>query len=202
MTTRRLLTAVSLTLIALVATGCGGDDDSADTTTTTQKRATTTEPVVASLPTSSVPDDTAAPTTTAAPDPAAFAAALAEMNGKLSAAGTDFCKIAQSASIGNLPAPSTKDETKSLYDYYKRTFDALTAVLPKGTGDGANDAQLLKDAAAKMIADAEATDYDPAKFPVNGPPSAFNEGSVLEAMQRLSSRIVQDCGRPTAPSGT
>ena len=196
MTLRRTLTISLVALLPFAAAACGDNSDDtakeAKTTTTVEKTDTTVADGE-----SAGGDETDVTETTAAPDPAAFAAAMDDAEGALAAAGTDLCKIAAAAGQMGANAPSSPEDMKRVYGVYGKTITAVADALP---AESAADAQILRDAVEKMMADAEKDGYDVSAFEGEGP-AAFSEPEPAAAMERMSQTIGEKCASP-ADAGT
>ncbi len=188
MSVRRSLIVPLAVLLGLTAVGCGDDNkDSAKSTTTVADSATTTVAPTGGSETSEKSADTGPTTTISAAD---FDAGIATANAALDAAGTDFCKIASAANKLTVDTPSTPEQAKALYETYASIFTKIADSLPL---DSKADAATLKAATAKMLADAEASNYDPSKLSGSQAPAAFADEAVTDTMDKVGESIGSTC---------
>lgn len=173
-------------LVGLGLTGCGKKDDASATTTTAKATTTTTIPTIVS----DVPEET---TTTVASDPESFKAAMAKLRADLATAD-EFCEIAITGQgTATAGAPTSPDQVKDLFAFYQELFNKLADNLPAAL---ASDADVLRDAAARMVADAESKGNDPDQVVVGEVPPAFAEPDVMAVMNRIGESMGAACSAP------
>ncbi len=165
-------------LLVCAVASCGDDAPAKKPTPTTAKSSATTEAEASSQTTSTIGQ---------------FEATVAAQTTALLAAGNDFCKVTDPANSTNGGGATTSADIKALYGYYDQLFNKIAEVMPQETVQAKTDAQVLRDAAAKMIKDAEAASYAPT---LPHQPEAFSTAQVSAVLDRLGQVISTTCGTP------
>ncbi|MFN8051701.1 MAG: hypothetical protein U0Q22_09710 [Acidimicrobiales bacterium] len=172
MSLHRPLLVGLLSVAALVAPACSSGKSSGASSTTTAGGA-------------------AGATTTTVTDPKKFNDTLEKLTGEIAAAKGDLCALVGvldgAGSAGN---PTTADQAKAAATFLGTAYGAIADAAPAEVAD---QADVVRTAAAGMVAETEDPSFDLKQFTQHGP-SAFSDEKFLNAMSKLFSVVSKKCG--------
>ncbi len=176
-TTTKLLAAALVLGLALTTAACGGKDDAAPTTTAQSG--------------STVPDTVATTTTLDDSDYAKFAA---QLDAKLTAAGTDQCKLEplfMELSAGTGTAPATPQQVEQAVGLTVDLFNALAASAGPAR---AKEAQDVRNGAEQITAAAKQNNYSVEWIRSPDASNTFSQDFVT-SLAAIRADVLKNCSK-------
>jgi hypothetical protein len=120
------------------------------------------------------------------------------LRGLIEAADGDRCKLVPAfEATGALPIPATDAQTRERVDI---TAELLGAAADSMSDDDPEGAAVFNQAAADLVAEAEANDYSASWF--LGPPEALTNTEFDQAFSDYAAASAEECGRDASGTTT